>query len=223
MSATMRVWPFLIAASRHIDYCFVLCPDFLVASKRLEIFRKREFRVNSVDPPGSDFRRITWEDPELGPLTFVFTVRRILVDGQSLNDGQRDVFETRGFVIRSSGAQARGFDITDRLSGQSPAFDKVRDRFLAVKDRKVWLAEPSATMLVPWEDEKMRWQDYIALAASVISLLIALNALHETQVIKNETQVIKTSLNEISERLKKLETPPPTQAPLQAPVPEQPR
>jgi len=79
----MKIWPFMIAASRYRDYQFVVCPDF-VQSRGGGLALKNNIEMDDADP--TRVRTVVFDDPKLGSIACAYSVGPIGDEGSAQTD-----------------------------------------------------------------------------------------------------------------------------------------
>src|SRR4051812_48936223 len=95
----MKLWPFLIAASKSHDYQFVMCPDFLEAASSLFGIKTR-MEIDDSDP--TLVRTLIFPDPKLGDIAFAYRTGPIESGGEFERDSAGRV------LLYAAGVVARG-------------------------------------------------------------------------------------------------------------------
>jgi hypothetical protein len=97
----MKMWPFLIAANKQIDYNFVVCPEWIASKKRWKIFENPKFDWRDAD---NDALRVCMIDGKTNEKTvFVFKVRTFRLGDQSVVDlAGRPILMAYGFMAPAS-------------------------------------------------------------------------------------------------------------------------
>jgi hypothetical protein len=107
----MKLWPFLIAASKSHDYQFVICPDFLEAAGSLFSIKSR-LEIDDKDP--IRVRTMIFSDPKLGDIAFAYRTGPIKTGGEFERDPAGRV------LLYAAGVVARG---TPDDSSQAAIFE----------------------------------------------------------------------------------------------------
>ncbi len=102
----MSIWPFLIAASRDIDYEVVLCPDFILKSRATRTLMKKlapKMRAPTLDTMSQDL-----SDPIWGDLGVIYRVDRAHLNGKEIRDRSgRSIYRAYGLLFRDSGSKGQ--------------------------------------------------------------------------------------------------------------------
>jgi len=182
----MKIWPFMIAASRYRDYQFVVCPDF-VQSRGGGLALKNNIEMDDADP--TRVRTVVFDDPKLGSIACAYSVGPIGDEGSAQTDSLgRVLLCASGVLMREIPDDKASPKIVEAVWSYKQKLGGKLEEFLTAKN--AWTPAfatavelPLKTAIAPGSHEPAGSSKRVELfAAGAIVLLFAVSAASALQV-----------------------------------------